>query len=40
VPVGDDQLMHIELTRHLAKAFNNKFGKLFPLPQSVTGNDH
>jgi tryptophanyl-tRNA synthetase len=36
VPVGDDQLKHIELARHLAKLFNNKFGALFPLPQPLT----
>ena len=34
VPVGEDQLQHIEITRTLAKRFNNKFGKAFVLPES------
>lgn len=29
VPVGDDQLQHIELTNDLVKKFNNKFGETF-----------
>jgi tryptophanyl-tRNA synthetase len=36
VPVGDDQLKHIELARHLAKTFNNKYATLFPMPQPLT----
>ncbi|MGN0728357.1 tryptophan--tRNA ligase [Treponema sp.] len=39
VPVGKDQLPHIELTRNIAKAFNRKFCKnrepVFPLPQAL-----
>lgn len=35
VPVGEDQLPHIELTRYLAKKFNQNFGKIFPLPQAL-----
>ncbi len=34
VPVGEDQLQHIELTRTLAKKFNNKFGEVFKIPQA------
>jgi len=34
VPVGEDQLQHIELARTLARKFNNKFGETFPLPKS------
>ena len=30
VPVGRDQLPHIELTRLIARRFNNRFGKVFP----------
>jgi len=30
VPVGEDQLPHIEFTNETAKRFNNKFGKTFP----------
>jgi tryptophanyl-tRNA synthetase len=33
VPVGDDQVQHVELARTLAKKFNNKFGNVFPLPK-------
>lgn len=32
VPVGQDQLQHIELTRTLARRFNNKFGDTFIIP--------
>ncbi len=35
VPVGDDQVQHIELTRTLARKFNSKFGKTFVEPQPI-----
>lgn len=35
VPVGEDQVQHIQLTQHLAKIFNNKYQKVFPVPQPV-----
>ena len=35
VPVGQDQLQHIELTRKIARFFNNKFGKTFPEPKDI-----
>lgn len=35
VPVGDDQLQHLELTRTLARKFNSKFGKVFIEPQPL-----
>jgi len=35
VPVGEDQKQHVELTRKLAKKFNNQFGKTFSLPQTL-----
>ncbi len=35
VPVGQDQLQHIELTRKIARFFNNKFGKTFPEPKDM-----
>ncbi|MDP3725537.1 MAG: tryptophan--tRNA ligase, partial [Nanoarchaeota archaeon] len=35
VPVGDDQDQHVELTRTLARSFNNKFGNTFPEPKVV-----
>lgn len=33
VPVGDDQTQHLELTRTLAERFNNRFGKIFTIPE-------
>ncbi len=33
VPVGKDQVQHIELTRTIAKRFNQKFSKVFVLPE-------
>ena len=35
VPVGEDQLQHIELTRDLAERFNRDFGETFVLPKPV-----
>ena len=32
VPVGDDQYQHLEVTRDIAKRFNNKFGDIFVMP--------
>jgi tryptophanyl-tRNA synthetase len=34
VPVGIDQVPHIELTREVARRFNNIFGAVFPEPQA------
>jgi tryptophanyl-tRNA synthetase len=30
VPVGQDQLQHIELARRIARSFNHRWGKVFP----------
>lgn len=38
VPVGEDQAAHVELTREIARRFNNFYGKgtpVFPEPQTV-----
>jgi tryptophanyl-tRNA synthetase len=35
VPVGDDQVQHLELTREIARRFNNKFGTIFPEPRTL-----
>ncbi len=35
VPVGHDQLQHLELTRTIARKFNKKFGKTFIEPQPI-----
>jgi tryptophanyl-tRNA synthetase len=34
VPVGDDQLQHLELTREVARKFNHTFGETFPEPEA------
>jgi tryptophanyl-tRNA synthetase len=34
VPVGDDQLQHVELTRTLARRFNDRFGETFVVPEA------
>lgn len=34
VSVGDDQVQHVELSRVIARKFNNHFGKTFPEPQT------
>jgi tryptophanyl-tRNA synthetase len=38
VPVGDDQLQHLELAREIARRFNNTFKKTFPEPQPMLTN--
>ncbi len=35
VPVGRDQAAHLELTREIVRAFNNRYGETFPEPQAV-----
>ncbi|HRY52296.1 MAG TPA: tryptophan--tRNA ligase [Candidatus Portnoybacteria bacterium] len=35
VPVGEDQVQHIELARDLAQRFNNKFGEVFVVPKPL-----
>ena len=34
VPVGDDQIQHLELTRTLARRFNKRFGETFIVPET------
>lgn len=34
VPVGEDQVAHLEVTRLLAKRFNDKYGNVFPIPKA------
>jgi len=33
VPVGEDQVQHLELARETARRFNHRFGETFPEPQ-------
>lgn len=35
VPVGEDQLPHLELTREIARRFNYFYGEVFPEPQPI-----
>src|SRR6266446_7405385 len=35
VPVGRDQESHIELTREIARRFNELFGAVFPIPDAL-----
>jgi tryptophanyl-tRNA synthetase len=32
VPVGEDQLPHVEITREIARKFNSHYGEVFPIP--------
>ena len=34
VPVGDDQVQHIEVCRDLAGSFNHQFGEMFVMPKA------
>ena len=36
VPVGADQVQHLELTRDIATRFNNIYGEVFTIPQADT----
>jgi tryptophanyl-tRNA synthetase len=35
VPVGEDQLQHVELTRVLSRRFNERYGETFVVPQPL-----
>jgi tryptophanyl-tRNA synthetase len=35
VPVGEDQVPHVELTREVARRFNQFYGPIFPEPQAL-----
>ena len=37
VPVGEDQLPHVELTREVARRFNRQFRDVFPEPEGLVG---
>lgn len=39
VPVGEDQLQHVELTRMLARRFNDRFGETFVIPEAKIEKD-
>jgi tryptophanyl-tRNA synthetase len=35
VPVGQDQVAHVELTREIVRRFNNFYGPVFPEPEAL-----
>jgi tryptophanyl-tRNA synthetase len=35
VPVGEDQVQHIEMARIIARKFNNRYGETFPEPKEL-----
>ena len=35
VPVGEDQVQHVELSREVARKFNSRFGQIFPEPEVI-----
>lgn len=37
VPVGADQMQHLELTRDIAQRFNNIYGDVFTIPEAYVG---
>ena len=39
IPVGKDQIQHVEMARDIAARFNHHFGELFVLPEAQVGED-
>jgi tryptophanyl-tRNA synthetase len=39
VPVGKDNQAHVEITREVARRFNNLYGEVFPLPDDLVEGD-
>ncbi|CAA0108552.1 Tryptophan--tRNA ligase [BD1-7 clade bacterium] len=38
IPVGKDQIQHVEMARDIAQRFNHHFGETFALPEAVVGD--
>lgn len=38
VPVGKDQASHLEVTREIARRFNELYGEVFPVPETLIGD--
>ncbi len=38
VPVGEDQVPHVEVTREIARKFNSLYGEVFPVPEPKLTN--
>ena len=39
IPVGSDQIQHIEIARDIAEKFNSTFGEVFKIPEALIMND-
>jgi len=39
VPVGKDQIQHVEMTRDIAIKFNNEYGDIFTLPEHMVAEE-
>lgn len=39
IPVGKDQIQHVEMARDIAQRFNHHFGEAFVLPEAVVGDN-
>src|SRR5690606_14032116 len=39
VPVGKDQKQHLDIARDLAKAFNNRYGETFIIPEAIISSN-
>jgi tryptophanyl-tRNA synthetase len=37
VPVGKDNIAHVEITREIARRFNHLYGEVFPIPEGLVG---
>lgn len=40
VPVGEDQVQHLELAQDLARIFNGRYGEMFPEPRALLSKKH
>jgi len=38
VPVGKDNVAHVEITREIARRFNSTYGEIFPIPDVLVGD--
>lgn len=39
IPVGRDQIQHVEMARDIAQRFNHNYAEVFTLPEAVVGED-
>ena len=39
VPVGNDQIQHVEMTRDIAQSFNNHYGEILVIPEAKVDNE-